>query len=375
VTSFFSEPQGAAILKHGILKRYLPVFANKTGSTAGEVVYLDCYAGPGLYDDGSVGSPALALATADALSSYRGRASLHGHLIERKHESVASLRDLLAAKHARWNVHEGRAEDLVPVILAGLDANAPVFAFIDPFGLPIPFEMVVDIMKRGGGWTGGGLRRGAPTEVLMNFSTSGINRVGGQLTATGTDPRWLKARDTMVDRMNRALGGDWWQEVWRRGDDDRVARIRSEYARRMRKAAGGRWATFDIDVADEWQGPAAYHLLLFTQHEDGVWAFHEALSCAQEEYRDYCHRTQGMLDFEPLVDREAKWVNHIEHNIAEILKKNTEFQPVYRLQQVFGDAFGEARQKHLRKALKNLHRSGVISTDSKGELGEKVIRR
>lgn len=80
--SFFNEPQGAAILKHGILKRYLPLYATKVGSVAGEVVYLDCYAGPGLYGDGSDGSPALALATADALAGYRGKAFLQGHLIE-----------------------------------------------------------------------------------------------------------------------------------------------------------------------------------------------------------------------------------------------------------------------------------------------------
>ena len=98
--NFFQEPQGAAILKHGILRRYLPVFTAKVGSTAGEVDYLDCYAGPGLYDDGSDGSPALALATAEAIASYHGRASLHGHLIEKHIGQVARSEGVMVALYA-----------------------------------------------------------------------------------------------------------------------------------------------------------------------------------------------------------------------------------------------------------------------------------
>lgn len=45
---YFEKKQAAAVLKHGILRRYLHVFVSKTGSPAGEVVYVDGYAGPGL---------------------------------------------------------------------------------------------------------------------------------------------------------------------------------------------------------------------------------------------------------------------------------------------------------------------------------------
>ncbi len=374
--SFFNEPQGAAILKHGILKRYLPLYATKVGSVAGEVLYLDCYAGPGLYGDGSDGSPALALATADALAGYRGKAFLHGHLIEKDRDSVEELRELLEDRGAAsWEVHHGRAEAHVPRILATLDPSVPMFAFIDPFGLPIPFEMVAQIMRRSGVWIGGGVRIGAATEVLMNFSKSGINRVGGQLTGAGTDPRWLRARDTMVDRLDAALGGQWWHDIWRSGDHDRVDRIRKDYAERLRKAAGAHWAYFDIGVSDKWQGPATYQLLLFTQHEDGVWGFHECLSSAYEDYRAYCHHAEGMLDLEPLAERELKWVQHIEENVERLLATERPFKPVHYLEEVFGDAFGEAREKHLRKALKNLHSRGKLSMNLKGRrLGELTLK-
>jgi three-Cys-motif partner protein len=70
---FFGDVQGAAVLKHGVLRRYLAVFTSKVGSTArdGKVFYLDAYAGPGEYQDGGEGSPAVARATAENLAKTR----------------------------------------------------------------------------------------------------------------------------------------------------------------------------------------------------------------------------------------------------------------------------------------------------------------
>jgi hypothetical protein len=56
-SQFFRKRQGAAVLKHGILRRYLLVFVMKAGRWAPErrVVYLDGYAGPGMYLDANLG--------------------------------------------------------------------------------------------------------------------------------------------------------------------------------------------------------------------------------------------------------------------------------------------------------------------------------
>ena len=368
-SKFFTEPQGAAILKLGILKRYLPVFAVKTGSYAGEVEYLDCFAGPGSYEDDSEGSPALALQTADTIARFSGKAELRGHLIEKNPSNVRALRDLLDSEGVDWEVYQGLASEHVPAILDSLDPRSPLFAFIDPFGLPIPFEMVVQMMKRA---TGSGGR--AATEVLINFSTSGINRVGGQLTGEGSDPAWLKARETMVERMDEAMGGPWWQEIWRSEADDRVRQIREGYKRRLRSASAGNWVTFDIGVSDRWRGAPSYQLLLFTEHVDGVWAFHEALSSAQEEYRSFCHGREGILDLEPLTDREEAWIDHIEENVDQLLAIGP-FEPVYKIVEVYGDAFGEAREKHLRRALKRLYKSDKLAIEPKGKLAMLTLRR
>ena len=178
----------------------------------------------------------------------------------------------------------------------------------------------------------------------------------------------------MVEHMDSALGGSWWHEIWRSQDPERVDQIRSGYKERLRKATGGGWAYFDINVSDRWRGPADYQLLLFTQHPDGVWLFNECVSSAQEEYRNYCYSREGILDLEPLDEREGKWIEHIEGNV-DLLLESGPFQPVYKLSEVYGDAFGEAREKHLRRALKNLRKAGKLSTEPKGKLDVLTLRR
>ena len=46
---FFTKIEPAAVLKHGILGQYFPVYARKTGSRSKDrkVAYLDCFGGTG----------------------------------------------------------------------------------------------------------------------------------------------------------------------------------------------------------------------------------------------------------------------------------------------------------------------------------------
>ena len=67
--AFWKQKKTAAFLKHGLLTRYLPVFVSKVGSTAPgqKVGYIDGFAGPGTYKDGSPGSPFLVVQMAKTI--------------------------------------------------------------------------------------------------------------------------------------------------------------------------------------------------------------------------------------------------------------------------------------------------------------------
>jgi three-Cys-motif partner protein len=360
---FFGERRPAAVLKHGILRRYLHVFASKTGSTAPgrRVAYLDGYSGPGEYQDGTPGSPLLAAETARLLGQVR---NLEGFYVEKDKETYQQLCDALTRTNHRFSTYWGSVEDHLPTIMGEIGA-APLFAFFDPFGLGVPFDMLDQYIfsrKRS--------QIGPATELLLNFSLPGLRRNAGHLTSPSANPTYRKAQATIIDRVDTTLGGDWWHSIWKAGNRKREAAIVSGYVNRLREAAGG-WAYAAIPVQNRWEGPPIYGLIFLTSYQGGLWAFNEALSNAMEEFRGKALEFHGMLDLDLPSDRETKWIDEIAANVEAQLTEHGSFT-IGRDMKVYGDTnlFGLAREKHVRAAVKKLCAEGRIRTEAwdKGQL-------
>lgn len=376
---FFNGRQAAAVMKHELLGGYLPIFASMTGSVAGDVVYIDGYAGPGLYSDGTPGSPELALRTAEKLALNRGRATLRGHLIEKRRRFAEQLQETVD-RHSLtdWQVHNGTADEKVPPILDELSPSSPLFAFLDPFGLAISFDLLTRVLKRSGRVDRRTGRRtgGAATEVLMNFSVNGIQRVGGQLTATTSHPAVAKAGEAQIRHLDAVLGGSWWQPIWLSGQADRFDVILEGYKNRVCRAVPG-LEHYDIPVADRWRGAPAYYLVFFTMHPDGMWKFNEQVSLATEKYREFCHRDENLLfDPDPPEARRAAWEQEIQANVGDLLRAGQSFRPVDLMTEVFGYSLGYARETHVRAALNRLYDAQISATNPRGrdKLGWLTIR-
>ena len=225
--AFFHERQPAAVLKHGILGRYLHPFASKTGATAlnHRVVYVDGYAGPGVYSDGTLGSPVLAEQTSQAVANTRNLDCIY---VEKDKDDYNRLRSVLSP-YSNWTAYNDSLDVCLPQVMTDVGA-APVLAFLDPFGLPIPFDSLVsNILRR---------PMNQKTEVLLNFSTPGLNRNAGHLLS----PKSYPAKSTFIEGLDQCLGGDWWQSLWRDNPPpERNDLIRQEYVRRLVAAGLGGW--------------------------------------------------------------------------------------------------------------------------------------
>lgn len=140
----------------------------------------------------------------------------------------------------------------------------PLFAFIDPYGLGLPFgELVGKLMSRSHPGSG----RRVPTEVLVSFIRSGIYRQVGLLDPQTRDPRQLSAARSKIEKLDRCLGGTWWQPLVRSVEgEDLVASIRQDYIERVLRGAGDGWMCLPVPVADDNRYKPIYDLLLFTQH-------------------------------------------------------------------------------------------------------------
>ncbi len=210
--SFFEEPQGAAVFKHALLRQYLRPFVSKTGSRSGrKVAYLDAFAGAGAYDDGSPGSPQLALATAEALSEIRELRCVFVESDKANFERLSGLiKQSSVAETAR--AMRGDASDYLDEVMQQV-AGLPLFAFVDPFGLGIPFDDLVGKLCKRTSWVNG-RRVGPATEILVNFVHAGVYRNASKIVVRSGDRVQRLNAAAVVERVNATLGGDWWQDIW-----------------------------------------------------------------------------------------------------------------------------------------------------------------
>lgn len=374
---FFEKPQPAAVLKHGILRRYLPVFASKTGSQSrgGLVIYVDGYAGAGTYKDGSAGSPALAVDVARTISRTR---QLRCFFVEKKKVAFESLSSYLNEHGEGLDCRplRGRIEDHLGDILH-LHPDEPMFVFLDPFGVGVHFDHAKSVLLRS--------PHGSPkTEVLLNFNVQSVDRIGGLIDSSA------KNRVATLETLNGSMGGDWWQETYQSTSGfHRVEQIASGYRQRLAHAGGGRWGGWTVPVFDKIGGRPEYLLLHFTQHPDGRWEFHQALSGATKEWREACHAAhpdkqrqleelgqlplEGLEEAPPFDEDEQAWVDELIRNVERLLDAGAPVRVLDRMHDVFGKALGLARETHLRSALRSLWKSARLRDEPKGPLQNYVI--
>ncbi|MFG2600676.1 three-Cys-motif partner protein TcmP [Streptomyces sp. NPDC048462] len=371
---FFVSKKAAAVLKHALLDKYVVPFASKVGKWApdGRVVYLDGYAGPGRYDDGTSGSPALILESAAAISDFR---KLDCYFIEKNRKNYQSLSALVTeAREQGLLAHalQGRAERHLDHVLEAAQGS-PLFAFLDPFGLGITFEALTQKIF--------GSRRagGQPTEILLNFNANAVRRIGGLLTSkkdTPGKPATLKALDD-------ACGGDWWQQEFldSANNSEAVDRITRGFARRVGQFVGA--GAYTVEVRNRANLQVAYNLVLFTRHRDGLWLFGEAASLAQVEWRRACLPPDAAdMLFSPAdtFDEEEEvrrlgWIKAIRSNLENLLHKHGSFVVGDHQGEVLAGVIGEAREMHVRAAIKELYKEGKTNCTGVGDVRKLRVPR
>jgi three-Cys-motif partner protein len=367
VHKFHMTKKSAAVLKLGIIDAYAPPFIGKTGSRSidNRVAFIDGYAGPGRYSDDEEGSGAMLLRHAKKHAPMPRNVELH--FVEENAETVEKLRQVVADEgtDVAVTVDDGDILTHLSALLDDCD-GIPLFVYLDPCGLVIPFDEVVRIFERPSGL-------GSPaTEVLINFSAVTLRRIAGHLTSDN-------AVEATLARMDDVCGGDWWREAWLDELPDKDAAeqaVVNGYAKRLSNAAGtGHWV---IDVRPRVGLKPLYYLVFATRHIAGMESFGEASSLGLEKWRRYSalQEAEGTLFAdddsweESFKAQEGKlkqeWIDAIAANLEGELAKGEPFRVIERYSEVFGDLAGVARGLHLRAAMKKAHVAGLTKTSPVG---------
>ena len=132
------------VAKHRILEEYLKAWFPILSRYSRKIVYLDGFAGPGIYTNGEEGSPIIAIRTALEHNRKDKWNDIIFLFIEKNKNHVEMLKKTLTEKfphlpnNFQCKIEQSEFEETMKPLLKQLEADgknlAPTFAFLDPFG-------------------------------------------------------------------------------------------------------------------------------------------------------------------------------------------------------------------------------------------------
>lgn len=259
--------------KHELLRRYLgawfPILA--TSGWNRRILFLDGFAGPGVYAGGEPGSPLIALTALvghphfDRLSStefvflFVEADSARYASLETEVASFWSRRSGGQPKNVRVRLYNDEfstvATELVAFTREQKRQLAPTFAFIDPFGWSgVPLNVIADLLSFD------------KCEVLFNFMFDSVNRfVADERPGVARHFSELFATDETEHRAAASLSGD-----------ERKYFLRDLYMKQLRDVAGfGHVRSFEL--MDVYRRRTTYFLMFGTRHHKGLQVMKDAM--------------------------------------------------------------------------------------------------
>lgn len=272
--------------KHLILKRYLDAWLPIISRNRGRVVFIDGFAGPGVYDAGEEGSPAIAMrALIDHGFRQVIKSNVHFLFFEADARRAARLGEVIAPlaqqlpQGSSATVLQGAYAELLTGALDEIEANgrqlAPSLVFIDPFGISgIPMSLVRRVLAT------------PSCEVLINIMTGYMHRFISQKEFEGP--------------MDQVFGVPNWRDGLALAGAERVDFLRRLYLAELTRtdvAGRARYARL-FSMLNKANQPI-YDLVFATNHPLGIDRMKDALwkvdASGGERFSDATDPTQPTL--------------------------------------------------------------------------------
>lgn len=219
-------PDLHTLVKHDLLKKYLNAWFPILTSPGGypRVIFIDGFAGSGIYQDGKKGSPIIAIETALRKSDKNTTNPINKQVdfifIEQDKERFGTLEEQISKlerpKNFSYTLKCGDFNEELPKILKFYKALplgfSAAFVFIDPFGYKVPIRHIKEIMEN------------KSCEVLITFMYDEINR-------------FLKV-ETSDNCRDELFGSHEWATAENETPRQRIQILHDLYQRQLKEIAG-----------------------------------------------------------------------------------------------------------------------------------------
>ncbi|WP_180326752.1 three-Cys-motif partner protein TcmP [Raoultibacter phocaeensis] len=276
---FFVEKKSWSKTKDDLLSAYLVPYFAKISMRAEKLIYFDGFSGPGLFHDGSSGSPLIALGIYDKhVKEHNPRYNDAAFFFsEKKADYRASLEEAIGTRmHAASEtaVFASYEENLAAVVDAARTTSKHLSAFfyIDPFGIiDLDFGHIKTIRNNI-----------TSSEILLNFCSPGllremfcVKKINGMVPKDveyGNEMRFEGSDEQRTLRLDRILGGNWWLEMAQshKSGTDNYWDLEKAISDRYRQNAANLY-TYVISMPITIPGSKTlkYRMMHMTNHPDG----------------------------------------------------------------------------------------------------------
>lgn len=279
---FFKKKLAWSRVKDELLYAYLPQYFQKVLTTGRPILYVDCFAGKGRFDDGNDGSPRIAL---NIRKEKINVSHAKNPRIDMTFIDVNYASDLIAntAEYAELTpigdkqIISGRYEEVILPLLSSKQ-SVNVFLYIDPYGIEaLDFELFEKALQCGHN----------TFEMLINMNSFGFLRAGCSALRVPCDdidvsemveyaPSEFDSSADSIRNVNRIAGGEYWQEIVRwyqkEKESDQDAGYKAEaklsHAYKMRLREKFRYV-LDLPIKISAGNHPKYRMIHVTNHQDG----------------------------------------------------------------------------------------------------------
>lgn len=327
--TFFEGKRPWSIIKDQIIGTYIKPFTRKVAQRKRPILIIDAFAGPGVFEDGTPGSPLIICSAVAGVAApwhaiFINRSKRHHEQLSAIiHEHKWSSNALPLLGDTTNALHE-RVEQLT---------NETVFLYLDPFGLKgCNFQTIARYLQRS--------RVGHSVEILINMSMPTLHRLAA-VEAVMKGKRDNPQIEALNRTLSNALGGRWWQEVmWTREEPHaKESAIMAHFANQL--------ATFlpytgYCPVRESGDSAVKYYITFASAHPDAQVLMNDIMLKAYEGYiyrreagqqhtlwgwetgRDLAELEQAILavvQANPNHSREAVWALIVQRHFMRWLQK------------------------------------------------------
>lgn len=275
---FFAEKKPWSKVKDALLGCYFQPYVQKILCTRRPLIYIDCFAGKGKFDDGEPGSPIIALKIInECLSKTNMQIPPQ---IEKVFIDLNYANDLQEnlKNYNGISIISGKYEEKIDTVLVGKkDFN--VFLYIDPYGIKALDCSKFDELANG---------RFNSIELLINMNSFGFLREGCRVLGTqfNTDDSYddlveyepsvldVSTNSLQVSKqlLNKIAGGDYWVDIVEKYKDHQISGYEAEelfsklYCQRLRRSFP---YVLNMPIRLQQGQHTKYRMIHATKHKDG----------------------------------------------------------------------------------------------------------